>query len=391
MIRRLTNGSTGSPINPAPGEPYRYVFLNSGVKLMQEIKEKIQYIYYNIDGIYYFLLNGGVSDHSKRCVLRRFFLLVDSYFEMIGFLKNDLFRENINLSIKQSLEKEIKAIESEWNNNYESIRNKFSAHHQDIDDLKLLEWWNEIDYSTITFFYEGMRNIRGILTEHAAFLTLTPVDYAEIDFSDTCLRERGDTIFYLAHDRLGLSKKNTVGMISINKFQRKCMLILSIVDFIFINCAVTLKTQQYDTCYKNILFDSAWLLICCDTFSLIENLYENGEYGDSLISLSPPDWKGKPIIEGGNSSRENTFEKNIVNLRNKFAAHIDTKEKFLSLYELFNNFDLKKLHEYCMHHMQIFQRACFSDIRTKMFAFREQELSRDVLGLSYSEHKGVDK
>ena len=123
---------------------------------MQEIKEKIQYIYYNTDGIYYFLLNHGVSDHSKRCVLRRFFLLVDSYFEMIVFLKNELFRNNtINLSTKWSLEKEIKAIKCEWNNNYEIIRNKFSAHHQDIDDLKLLEWWNEIDYSTITFFMKG--------------------------------------------------------------------------------------------------------------------------------------------------------------------------------------------------------------------------------------------
>ena len=236
-----------------------------------------------------------------------------------------------------------------------------------------------------------MRKIRGILTEHAGLLKLTPVDYSEIDFSDTCLREQGDAIFYLAHDRLGLSKKNTVGMISINEFQRKCMLILSIVDFIFINCAITLKTQQYATYYKKILFDSAWLLICCDSISLIENLYENGKYGDSLISLSPPDWKGKPIIEGGNSSRENTFEKNIVTLRNKFAAHIDTKEKLKSLFELFNDFDLRKLHEYCMFHMQTFQRACLSDIRTKMFAFREQELSRDILGLSYSEHKVVDK
>jgi len=359
---------------------------------MQEIKEKIQYIYCNTDGVYYFLLNHGISDHSKRCVLRRFFVLMDSYFEMIGFFKNKLFRDSvINLSVKQSLEKEIKATKNEWNNNYEIIRNKFSAHHQDLDDLKLLEWWNEIDYSTITFFYEGMRKIRGILTEHAGFLTSTPVDYSEIDFSDTCLREKDVTIFYLAHDRLGLSKKNTVGMTSINEFQRKCMLILSIVDFIFINCAVTLKTQQYETYYKNILFDSAWLLICCDTFSLIENLYEDEEYGDSLLSLSPPDWKGTKIIEGGNSSRENIFEENLKTLRNKFGAHIDTKEKFKSLLDLFNDFDLKKLHEYCMYHMQTFQRACLSDIRTKMFTFRDQELSGDILGISYSGHKVVDK
>ena len=61
-------------------------------------------------------------------MLRRFFILIDSYMEMIGFLKNKLFKENvIDLRTKQSLENEIKTIRHEWDNNYEIIRNKFSA------------------------------------------------------------------------------------------------------------------------------------------------------------------------------------------------------------------------------------------------------------------------
>ena len=39
---------------------------------MKNVKEKIQYIYHNTDEIYYFLANTGISDHSKRCVLRNF-------------------------------------------------------------------------------------------------------------------------------------------------------------------------------------------------------------------------------------------------------------------------------------------------------------------------------
>ncbi len=358
---------------------------------MQDIEEKIRYIYFNTDGIYYFLSNEGINDHAKRCVLRRFFILVDSYLEMIGFLKNKLFRESrIDLSAKQSLENEIKIIRNEWDNNYEIIRNKFSAHHQNIEVIKLLEWWNEIDYSTITFFYESLRNIRGILSEQAGFQALTPVDYSEIDFSETCLKERNKTNFYLAHDRLAISKENTVGMLSGNEFQNKYMLILSIVDFIFINCAVTLKTQQYETNYKKILFDTAWLLICCDTISLVQNMYEDGEYGDSLLTLCPPEWKGIQIIKDGNSVRDSVIEASVITLRNKFAAHIDTSDSFSTLIEMFEIFDLNKIHEYCMRHMQTFQRACLSDITTKMFAFREQQLSEDILGLSYSEHKSVD-
>lgn len=358
---------------------------------MQDVENKINYIYYTTDGIYYFLSNQGISDHSKRCVLRRFFILLDSYLEVISFLKNKLYSENkITLRVKQSLEGEIKDIREEWEDNYEIIRNKFSAHHQDIDETKLLEWWNEIDYTTIAFFYEGMRNICSILSNEGIISTLTPTDYEQIDFSDTCLQEHHDYNFFLAHDRLGISKKNTVSSIGINEFQRKCMLLLSIVDFIFIDCSVTTKTQNYNGYYKKIIFDSAWLLIACDTISLIENLYKDGVHGNSLLCLCPHDWKGLEILKKSNSNRDNAFEEDLTVLRNKFAAHIDTKEQLQSLIGLFENFDLKKMHEYCMFHIQAFQQACFADIRTKLFSFQDQKLTGDIIDISYDGHKTIN-
>jgi len=358
----------------------------------ERYRKKIRYIYFNIDGAYYFLSNQGISDHSKRCVLRRFFILLDSYLGMIGYLKNNLFKKGVfDLKIKKSFEDSIKSIKSDWDNKYEIIRNKFSAHHQNIDDLlTLLEWWNEINYSTITYFYDGMNEIREIIAKHAGIITLTPTDFSEIDFSDTDLRENGDSAFYLSYDRLALSKKNTVGMIGENDFEKKCMLILSIVDFIFINCAVTTKVQQYETYYKCIIFDSVWLMICCDTFSLIENMYEDGNYGESLLSLSPSVWAGALTIREGNSHRDKIFEERLKELRNEFAAHIDTKKTFESLSKLFNNFNLKQLHEYCVYHMQIFQSACFSDISTKKFAFRDQKLPDNILSIPYSKHRTTD-
>lgn len=357
---------------------------------MKDIKEKIRYIYYNTDGLFHFLSNRSVNSHAKRCILRRFFILVDSYFEMIGYLKNDLANNKIiNLNTKKSLMACIESIKSQWSD-YQIIRDKYSAHHQDIDDSIIFEWWNEIDHSTITFYYEGMREIREILA-NADILSLTTMDYSEIDFSDTCLKEFEDDNFYLSHDRLALSKKNTSGTISCNPFQRKCMLLSSIIDFICINCALTTKTARYKTCYENILFDSAWLLICCDTFSLIENMYENGNYGLSLMAISPFGWKGAQIIEEGNSCRNKIFEENLKALRNGFAAHIDKKENFETLIYLFQDFDLKQLYEYCIYHKQIFQRACFSDIRTKQYVFSDVKLSDDIIALAYSEHKPIDK
>lgn len=236
-----------------------------------------------------------------------------------------------------------------------------------------------------------MRNIRLILTVNDLLPTITPTDYENIDFSGTCLQETHDSSFYVSHDRLGLVKKNTVGLIASTDFQRKCMLLLSTVDFLFIDFGVTLKTQDYDTYYKEILFDTAWLLVVCDTISLVENMYEDSSYGQSLINVCPGDWKGKSILEQENLRRDSTYEDELKSLRNKFAAHIDTSESLESLNELFRSFDLQKLYSYCNYHMQVFQKACSTDVRTSMFCSRDQKLSGGIIGLSYSEHKDINK
>lgn len=307
---------------------------------------------------------------------------------MIGYYKNYLFRNNqINIEVKRVLEQKINDVKKEWDHNYEIIRNKFCAHHQELDEISLIEWWNEIDYSTITFFYEGMGEIRLLLKEYADFNSLFSIDYEEIDFSDTCLQDIDDSQFFLSHDRLAITKKNTSGIISCHPFQSKCMLILTIIDFIFINCALTLKVQKYTTYYKKILFDTAWLLMVCDTYSLIENLYDSNY---SLLSLSPSDWKGKTVIQEGNSKRDNNFEYQLKELRNKFAAHIDTNETLDVLLKMYDDFDLKQLHQYCIFHMNIFREACQADIRTKMFLIRDQKLPNNVLGLAYSAHKTIN-
>jgi hypothetical protein len=358
---------------------------------MKNIKEKIDYIYINIEAIYYFFSNTGISDYSKRCILRRIFILLDSYINVIGFFKNHLARKGqIKRNSKMDIEKIIKEIEVEWNNNYEVIRNKFSAHHQNIDELFLIDWWNEIDYSTITFFYEKINEIKSILIENSCISPSYITDFSNLDFSGTCLEEINETDFYLSHGRLALSKKNTTGMTPFSEFQRKCMLINTIIDLISINCAITLKTQNCDSLYKTILFNSAWLLIFCDTWSLVENIYDDGDYGNSLLTLSPPNWKGRIIIAQGNSQRNRTFEQKFKELRCKFAAHIDTEENIITLQNEFYQFNLQFLHEYFIQNLRIFRKACFSDISTKMFAMPDIKYPHnDIIGLSYTEYKPV--
>jgi hypothetical protein len=357
---------------------------------MKDIKQKIEYIYVNIDALYYFLLNNGVNDHSKRCILRRFFILFDSYVEMIGFLKNELSKNNkIDLNNKKFIENIVKDIKTEWDNNYEIIRNKFSAHHQNVNELKLIEWWNEIDYSTITFFYDKIKDIKSILSENNCISLRYITDFSNLDFSGSCLEEINEGSFYISSDRLWLSKKNTGGPIPLCEFQRKCMLILSIIDCLFISFSVTKETENYDSLYKNILFDTAWLLICCDTLSLIENMYDDGDYGDSLLTLSSDDWKGKSIIQDGKTGRNQLFENQLKKLRDKFAAHIDTKDDFSVLCDYFYHFNLSDLYEYCNLNLIIFQKACSCDIRTKMFVIHNHKLPGNIISMSHTGYKPI--
>jgi hypothetical protein len=309
---------------------------------------------------------------------------------MIGYFKNDLFKNgHIKLSDKKRFESMISHLNYDWANQYEFIRNKFSAHHQDAPYPLLIEWWNQIDYTTITYFYAGMQEIRSLLTT-INISTITPTDFEEIDFSGTCISEKDAGAFYVSHDRLALTKENTVGMVSQSSLHTKCMLLLSIVDFIFINLALTVKTELYNSVYKKILFDTGWLLTICDTVALIDNMYEDDSYGLCLLSVSPTDWKGLPIIMKEKASRNITLESNLRAIRNTFAAHIDTQSTFESLCASFEQFDLCQLHSYMTLHMQAFQRACFSDMRTNMFVHRDLKLSAEVVGLAYSCHKNVN-
>lgn len=355
---------------------------------MIDVPSKLVYIQYNVDGLYLFHANKGMSDHSRRCIMRMIFILIDSYCKYIGNFKNTLWKNNkISTKTRKAVQEEVEDFTRNWNGKYDTIRDKFAAHNQCLGGLDAFEWWNDIDYTTITIFYEQMRTIQTILAQDIAWKPMIAADYEEIDFSNSLLREVADNEYYISLDRLAITKKNTSGAIPLNDFQDKCMLLLSVIDFLFIDLSLTAMTDNPNKYYKKILFDNGWLLACCDICSLLDGLYNTDNHGKSLVDLSPNDWKGLAILNAGENDRDVNFEACVREIRNKLAAHIDTAMTLESLIAMFDSLNLRQLQMYITKFMNIFKEACFADIRTKQYALLNERLPAEVIGLSHSLHR----
>lgn len=363
-------------------------------RLMKEIKKKLEYIYDQATHINFIFHNNSMNDHSKRCFLRRFFILVDAYLYFISRYKNHL-KQNLELSreIVKELETFINNIRLIFvDDNYSLIRDKISAHNQELSFSCLIEWWNQIDYSSVTTLYEEMTEISKLLKPYKYLGDKQLNSYEEIDFShNQFLSANQKDKYCVSSDRLGLSKKNTVGIIPLSDLQDKCGLILSIIDFIFINGAITIFTQNYKTKHNYVLFDTAWLLLICDTCDLITNLFEGSLYSKPLVEIWPSELKdGKLILAEYYNQRDLEFESKLKNIRNEFAAHIDDKKPLKELISDFHSLDLNKLHKYYTMLMQGFQSACFSNIYTRIYSQRNTPILGDIKGITNSGYKSIN-
>lgn len=362
---------------------------------MNENILKLRFIYKFLDGLYLFK-NENIDDHAKRNLLRYFFVLTDNLLKLIGNIKNTLFKEGqITLDQRRNFEDSINRLKNDFDKSYDIIRDRFAAHQQELELSDIIGWWNEIDIETITIFYDELNEIKELLKMYIDDFFEPIDDYSPLDFANTPLAPKDGQSFYLAHDRLALTRQNTSGMISIHETQDKAQIILSIVNLTFANFHITTVVNNRETHYKNIIFITAWLLIICDTCSLIDNLYEDigNKYVNSISLMNL--WKresirGHNILEKVNAEkRDHNFETELRTVRNKIGAHLDQQMTIKELLELYNAIDLQRVHNYFIFHANAFRLGCLEDIRTKIFASLDFKLN-GVKEFAYSPYKKFD-
>ena len=355
-------------------------------KVTLELKQKVVYTFRHLDAMYLFR-NEEVRDHGKRAILRFFFIQVDNLLKLIGWLKNRLVAEgSLNAESKRELEEATAALRASYDNAFDLIRDKFAAHSQLLDLGRSVDWWATIDYTTIEVLYGEVKAIEAALRA-AKNMNFWPIgaDYRPLTIPPANALSPHTQQFHFDAGRLGLTSPGAVGVIFNSPVQEKAQLVVSTLDMLRFDFALTCLVEHYDTRYKAYLFDAGWLLAAVDACSLIDNLFEHSDHdGPSLLDQwGAEGFGGHAALRASNADRDLAFESNLRVLRNKIAAHLDAGTAFNELHQNFVEFDLRKLVEYAHRLANAFLYACRNDIRTKMFAAHGMPLE-GVLGLAHN-------
>ncbi len=346
-----------------------------GELIMNNDIKKLDYIFRLIDAIYLFR-NEKVNDYCKRAMMRSFFIQIDNLTKVAPRVKNSLYRNGvINAVLKRGLETQIQKLSTSYDRSYDVIRDKLGAHSQPIDFLSLYRWWNAIDYSAIEIFYGDIKEIQTMFESIHDIRFLNVSDYSPINIPSNSKLYQVEVVPSIAFDRLGFSKSSAAYMISSHPTQDKAQIILSIIDLLEVDFAVTAVTNNPSTIYTKMIFDIAWMLVTIDLCSLIDNLFENTVYDISLLQY----WKDNDIIgyrylSNVGSQRKPDLESSVRNLRNTFAAHIDDSRALEDIYSQYNELDMISVHDYSVMLINTFRDACRLDIRTKNFLTQNMSL-----------------
>jgi hypothetical protein len=325
----------------------------------------------------YLFRDEQVTDHCKRTILRFLFIQIDNILKVAGRAKNKLRKEHLITKADEVRIKElIEVLAKSYDRAYDTIRDKIAAHSQPLDLISLLYWWSDIDQITIAILYEDAKNIQTAFTSVNGLQFQGISDYSRLSIpNDSPISLVLNPVPSFSSDRLGLSKENTVSMIACHPSQEKAQTILSIIDFLGIDFALTAATNNPATNYQKWLFDIGWLLAMVDICALIDNLFNDNQYDQSLLSHWKPDMAGYETLSSCDKNRDAAIEGKIRDIRNTLGAHLDTSRKVSDVFAQFNSIDLASVHGYACHLVNSFFDACRKDIRTKTFCIQNVPLN----------------
>lgn len=249
-----------------------------------------------------------------------------------------------------------------------------------------VHWWVTIDYSTIEVLYDEIKVIETALRV-AKNMNFVPIgaDYQPLNIPPENALSPHAQQFHFDAGRLGMASPDAMAIVVNAPVQEKAQVVVSTLDMLRFDFALSCLVEHYDTKCKACLFDAAWLLATVDACSLIDNLFEHSPYdGPSLLfQWAAEDFGGHAALEVLDASRDAVFEADLRGLRNKIVAHLDADKAFNELQQEFVDFNLKRLVEYVHWLANGFLNACRYDIRATAFAAHGTQLY-GVVGLAYT-------
>ena len=336
---------------------------------MKELAEKILYCLQMMNLIDW-LTHFVSDDHNKRILARHILVYLDSFLELAPQLNNKIKSQGYNVvSVKHKLNQ----LRQDYEKLYSEIRDKLAVHRQDLPFLQRIEAWNEIDNTTVKSFINDALNIYNELNNlshvFSPFTGFRSKQNCRLKNKLKTLNAKNSNTPKISSDNLGNTRNNICCVIPCNKMQQRCSQITSVLNTINFSQAIY-PTLSLDKHTKRL----GKAMIILDVFNLIDNLYpfnhSNPEYNiKSLLEICQTENLDKCLIlQNSYNNRDTNTEDEFRQVRNKTAAHVDSKEILNNLLALLDSKDIQHLINKVFNPAyNAFQDWCQSDIATKVF------------------------
>lgn len=337
--------------------------------LMKELAEKVLYclrIMSLIDWLTQFISD----DYNKRILARHILVYLDSFIELSPQLKNKIKNTGANVN---TAKQKLNQLRQDYEAFYSKIRDKLTAHRQDLPLVQRIEAWNEIDNTTVKSFIDDALNAYNELNN----LSNIVKPFTEFEYKQNCqltnslnnLNTNNINSPKISSDNLAVSRDNTSALIPCTEMQHRCSQITSVLSII--------KFLQYIYPALSLDRDTKRLgkaMITVDIFNLIDNLYpfyhsDPAHNIKSLLKICQEENLDKCLIlENSHNNRDTNTENEFREVRNKIAAHVDSKETLNDLIALLDSKNIQQLIDKVLNPAnQAFQDWCRSNPTTQVF------------------------
>lgn len=119
--------------------------------------EKTSYLFDQLNAVES-ITTAAITDADKRSYLRYFFVSIDSLLKFLPQIKNVAYKNQIISKVDEAeFKRLIKVIENSYTGTYDIIREKLSAHQQQLPLVDTISWWSDIDAISIKILSDDIR------------------------------------------------------------------------------------------------------------------------------------------------------------------------------------------------------------------------------------------
>lgn len=310
------------------------------------------------------------DDYQKRVLARHTLIYLDSFIALASQLKNKIKNTGANVN---TVKHKLNQLRQDYEEFYSKVRDKLAAHRQDLPLVQRIELWNEIDNTTVKSFINDASNIHSDLRNLSSIVQPFTEFESKLNCQLISKLSSFDTQYSnspkISSDNLAFSRNNTSVVIPCCEMQQRCSQITSVLNTIkFLQDIHPILAIDKDT--KRL----SEAMITIDVFNLIDNLYpfnhSNPSHNiKSLLEICRKEDLDKcSILENSHNNRDKNTEDKFREIRNRIAAHVDSKENLNDLIALLDSKEIQQLIDKVFDPARkAFQDWCQSDIATIVF------------------------